>query len=704
MIQWLPYSYIRLCFFLIVGILLGVYEWLPFKVALYAFSVGSGAYLLLYLLYLKRKRYWLQSVLGIVGLSTLVTFGGLLVHRQDATNQRDHLLYQDSVTFVAGQIVSGVEVKEKSLKVLVQVSKIKHKQDWQAASGKVLLYIDKATKNKDCLQFGEQMIWKSNLQRLQPPQNPDAFNYARYLSFQQIYHQQYIPEGSFFLLGKQLAFYQYPIAWSLAVRKYCDRALKRAIDDPRAYALAAALTFGIREYLDVDIKQAFADAGATHILAVSGLHVGLIYILISSVLGSIKHFPRGKYLFLAVVLVILWSYAFVTGLSGSVLRAVSMFSLMEIAKTLRRNTNVYNSLAVSAFFLLCFNPYFIMQVGFQLSYLAVLGIVYLHPRLYRLWDTPNRWVDLIWQTTLVSVAAQVATFPITLYYFNQYPTYGLLTNLMMIPAGYGILVGGLLTVLTSPVPVVAEGIGFLLTWLIRITNTVIFYIQQLSNATIQVVLAPLEAWLWYGILGGVILLFARRRLYFLSIACILVIGISSWRGYRGWQVSQQQSITFYQVPGLSVLSIIEGTKAYLIADSSFFENERLYQFHVKSHFVQQGIQKKSTSYFTKSDHSPLSFSGKYMLLRTEADLWLFINQKPTDQDYQWIKKVKPTVVILQHNALYTLQKLVEHYQPHQFIIDSSNKRYLQRKLAKEAQQLEVNCWAVDLQGAFTKPL
>ena len=202
---------------------------------------------------------------------------------------------------------------------------------------------------------------------------------------------------------------------------------------------------GQRQDISKEIYNSYTQAGAIHILAVSGLHVGIILLLLNFIFKPLIYFKNGNYIKLIVIVLILWSYAVIAGLSASVVRAVTMFTAVAIGMHLKRPTNVYNTLTISAFFLLLFKPMFLFDVGFQLSYLAVLAIVIIQPMLEKLWKPKFKLIDFFWKIFTVTIAAQFGIIPVSLYYFHQFPGLFFLSNLVIIPClgfilGFGILI------------------------------------------------------------------------------------------------------------------------------------------------------------------------------------------------------------------------------------------------------------------------
>ncbi|NJO90405.1 MAG: ComEC/Rec2 family competence protein, partial [Chloroflexia bacterium] len=205
------------------------------------------------------------------------------------------------------------------------------------------------------------------------------------------------------------------------------------------FAILAALTLGVKDYLSDEIVEAYSDSGAMHVLAVSGLHVGILMAMLNMIFSFF--WKRKKLLVLKsiIILVFLWLFALITGLAPSVTRSALMFSFFILSKNSGKRPSSYNSLAAAAFIILLFNPNALFHVGFQLSFLAVISILLFQQKLYRTIDIKNKYLDYFWQLTTVSLAAQIGTTPISIFYFHQFPIYALLTNIIVIPAAAIIL-------------------------------------------------------------------------------------------------------------------------------------------------------------------------------------------------------------------------------------------------------------------------
>ena len=256
------------------------------------------------------------------------------------------------------------------------------------------------------------------------------------------------------------------------------------------------MLLGQRHEISKDILQNYQNAGAVHILAVSGLHVGIILLMLTFLLSPLDKLKHGTFIKLIIIIFLLWIFAFIAGLSASIVRAVTMFTAIAISMTVKQSINTYKALIISIFILLLFNPFYLFNVGFQLSYLAVFFIVWTQPLLYKLWKPNLRLFDYSWRLLTVSVAAQVGVLPLSLYYFHQFPGLFFLANLIIIPF-LGIILGlGILVIALALLNILPDIIATLYSTIILMLNSVVewiakkesFLFQNISFSEISVVL------------------------------------------------------------------------------------------------------------------------------------------------------------------------------------------------------------------------
>jgi len=385
---------------------------------------------------------------------------------------------------------------------------------------------------------------------------------------------------------------------------------------------------------------------------------------------------------------------FVTGLSASVLRAVVMFSFVVVAEALNREKSTYNFIAASAFFLLVWNPYLLLDVGFQLSYVAMLGIVYLQPRLYRQADFQNWFLDKGWGMSTTCLAAQIAVTPFSLFYFHQFPLYFLLANLVVIPLSSGILYLGLALLAASPVPYVSTAIGSVLAFFIWLLNQVAFLTQKLPYAIISGF--ALDKWEFAalcGILVFVLLFLQSGRLWQLGGVCGCLAALVGLDAATESRHRHQQRLAIYSVNGFSTCDIMEGNSHLFMADSALLHNDNKIRFHLLNDWWQRGVEQHTFAQFSAVDPQRQAWRHQagYSLLLWRGKKFVFLHQ-PVPPEL--LAALRTDYLVVQHNALRRLDHLPRITG--QLIIDSSNKYYLGKKLKAEATARGLSChWAAE---------
>ncbi len=246
-------------------------------------------------------------------------------------------------------------------------------------------------------------------------------------------------------------------------------------------SIAAALLLGQQQDIRKDVKQDYQMAGAVHVLAVSGLHVGFVALFINFFTGRLPKTRRNRFIGLMATLLGLWCFAFITGLTPSVVRAATMFSFIAGGINIRRITNIYNTLFVSAFLILLFKPSFLFDVGFQLSYTAVFSIVWLQPMFSKVWLPKYKILKYLWDLITVSVAAQIGTLPLLLYYFHQFPGLFIVTNILVIPLLTIVMFIGIIVVFLAALGLVIPYSVDVLSFLISLLNGAVHWVASMQD-------------------------------------------------------------------------------------------------------------------------------------------------------------------------------------------------------------------------------
>jgi len=474
------FPFVRILIPFVIGILIAVcYEYrviwilriLPLLVLIYSLMVMK---------FYKKVSYRYRWVTGIFINSILVLSGyQMTIDKSFNIDQRVNGDNNHVQSFVL-QLEEDPAEKLNSFKSTAHLLAVRDSLGWIVTSEKVLLYFQKGEEVRK-LCYGDQLYIQARLQEVKGPQNPGGFNYKQYLRFSGIKQQVYVKQDQWVQLdstgGSKI------LGWSKQVRRRLFNILQANGIEGKEYALASAILLGYDEHLDAEQKRQFSGAGAMHILCVSGLHVGIIAVVLNSLLMFLNRNHYLKILKLILLILFIWVYAAITGFSPSVLRAATMFSFIYAGRFFKRNISIYNMLAASAFLLLVIDPYMITKVGFQLSYLAVAGIVLLYTPIYNLLITNNVVIDRVWQLSVVSLAATLATFPLSLFYFHQFPNLFLVTNLVAIPASFLIVYSGMLLMALSFIPVISGFIGQVLSIILSALNFTVGFLEGLSFST-----------------------------------------------------------------------------------------------------------------------------------------------------------------------------------------------------------------------------
>ncbi len=300
---------------------------------------------------------------------------------------------------------------------------------------KLILSIEKGEMT-DSLRPGDRIVAQLIPREIINRGNPHEFDYRSYMLHKHYRYSAYLPSGQYHVVGCDHP----PVMIKIArIQRNLALYLKAKTGNNRAFQVVSALSLGYRDELTAETRASFVSTGTMHVLSVSGLHVAMVFLFLDLFLRRLKRRLTGHILYFLMMMISLWSYAFLTGFSPPVQRAAIMFSFILAGNSLRRPAAIANSIAASAFFILLFNPDLIFDVGFQLSFTAVTGIVFFYPRFNSLVQSDQWFIRRPWQLLCVSLAAQLGTFPLTIYYFNQFPLYFWLSNFVVVPAAYLIL-------------------------------------------------------------------------------------------------------------------------------------------------------------------------------------------------------------------------------------------------------------------------
>ena len=697
MLFWNSYPFVRFTIILILGIISYDYYqelWIQSTISIIILII---VFLVLFFVSQKTGFYKLRYVNGFFALLIFFVLGGHLVKYYYHSLPKNHYLSQPkNIKSFSGIITSKGKHLKNYIQYKFEIDYINADSVSIASTGTIYLNVKKNSSfNQDSLYYGHYILVKKSFFSIEPPKNPSTFNYKSFLEKKGIYAHTFVNIENIkiikhFNLNPLLRF-------SYFINQWASNIIDENITYERENSVISALLLGVKDQIDMDTKRSFAGSGTTHVLAVSGLHVGIFYLILTLLFGKLKLWGSwGNILFLIIVIGTIWIYASVTGLSPSVMRASTMFSLMAIGQNFSKRNNTYNILGFTAFILLVYDPYLIYSIGFQLSFIAVYGIVYLHPRIYRLFYFDTWIVDKIWSLSCVSLAAQISTFPFTIYYFHQFPTYFLVSNLFVIPLTFLILIMGLTMILTSIFSIaISSFLGTILQSIVWIMNEFIIKINELPHHLIdRISIQPLEVFLFYAIL-----ITLMASLYFHSFKTLVMTSLlllfSLFYDYiEYYQQEKRHYLLAYNFPNKIVLDYIKGYNADLYTEDLNKEDLKNMTFNVEPFRIYSGLNKIkiNTLQVQKTKNSAIRYG-------------VIANQKiiifdSTTYHLDFLYPIQPDIIWINNQSVKSLEWLQQKVKGNMIIFGDGNGYHYLKKMQKSADQLGVLIHSLSQKGAL----
>ncbi|OUS11849.1 competence protein [Nonlabens dokdonensis] len=658
--RWLDYPFYRILFFLVVGIIfqhqLEMDDSLFLVCTLICFSVI--AIIIVLSKFIRLPKF-------IFATSTYIFFfslGALLFSNKNGLSN-DHFIHK--------QVQGQDHVLQLKLKQRLAPNKFNDRfyaeviaLDQQQVSGNTLVLF----KRSDSLDFqvGDRLTVYDDVNLPAFERNPGDFDYKKYLKSIDVYGQIYVdtPKILSYENGSQ------ELGVLLRLRTTILEKLEASglNDNPRG--VIEALVLGQRQNVDPEVTKSFRDAGVIHILALSGLHVGIILLILRVLTKRILRMKYGRWIQSVVLIFLLWSFALLTGMSPSIMRAVTMFSFVAIGLNLKRKGSVYHSLTLSAFVLLLFDPRILFQVGFQLSYMAVFSIVLIQPVLAGLWPWRNKVKDFFWNIFTVTVAAQIGVAGISLFYFNQFPGLFILGNMLLLPVLPFIIGAALLLIFLLLLGIPTD-------WLTTVLNAVLEFIIETvarisSFETFIVKDVHLTFWktalIYVALFSFVLFLLPyfkrskRERFYLkkpnwmLHLSLLSLVVLFGLKSYEKLNTDKDSFLVLHQATG-SAVSLSNQDQATLFTD-----------LHVMDSLRALNSLERLKAIETHRDKD-LSLVSLKNLIQYKNNRLLVI-----DENGLYDISIKNATVLLSHSPKINLERLILETQPKRIIADGSNYR------------------------------
>lgn len=694
--------FIRIIIPFIIGIIIVLNFHINLYISLSFFAITSILFVIINLI---NKTFGYEWIKGILINLIFISAAMFLTQSLNEKSQKD-LKYYKKGTLI-GLVDSEPKIMELSTKIQVKIIAYKNKDEWFETSGNTIVFIEnnEAVHN---LKIGDKIIFSANLQDIENKGNPEEFDFKKYLSHNLIYSTDYLNSSDWKLL-KETQDFKLVHRFS-RFRNRLIEVLKSNNLNNDELAVASALALGYQDSLSDQLRHAYASSGAMHILAVSGLHVGIVYGMIIFFLSFIKN-EKLYHAKIIVSILLVWAYAFLTGLSPSVSRAAFMFSIMAIGNFQKHKSSSLNAVAASAFILLLINPYNLVKLGFQLSYIAVIGIIIINKPLNKIFIPKNKYIDKIWSLTTVSIAAQLVTAPLGMYYFNQFSNYFLITNYLLIPISTVAIWLIIIFFIVSPIPFLATTTAKLLVYVIKAMNFCAISIENLPySISTGIYINFTQLIILYLIIALFFIFFFTSKEYkhliFALVSIVFFFGIGLIKDIES---SKQKYLIVYNINNNTVINVISGKKNFIIAD---LENnlQSNIEYSAKNNWLQKGLDNQQ--YIDISSNNKLNSStdnfvnqGDFFfknnaLLFAKNSLFILNQEFRMPQNNENLKKVDVDYILLSNNPSIKLGEISKYFNFKKIIIDASNYRNNTENWHKENQILNINIHDVRIDGAF----
>jgi competence protein ComEC len=678
----IPVVILLLPFLLGIGCGLNLFPWADANWLIVAFFVLCFVFIVLNLNYSRFRLYKMRWLGGLLISVMLLLLGWISVIKYSELNNQNHFA-KVPAQYLVVKISNEPIAKNGLLRFRADVEESVTNGQKLVATGTLLITIkDSAAKN---LNYGDELLVPAKYNAIDPPFNPAEFNYKKYLANKNIFYQAFLYPKQYVVLDRNTG--NPLIAHSLRLRRQLVAKLKSNMTDTAAIAVASTLILGYKADLSSDVLEAYSTTGTVYVLSVSGAQVAIIYLVLTFAFKFLDRYRYGKLLRAVLIISIIWYYAMLTGFSLAVCRVSVMVSMVIIGKTFSRYINTLNILAVSAFLLLLYNPFYVAEVGFQLSFIAVSGLILFQSVVYKWLKFKNKWADKLWSLCSVSIAAQVIIFPLSAFYFHQFPVYFLISNLFVIVPAAVIMYSGILYLLLPQIPIVSTVIAFVLEKSIILMNKVLAGIEHMPYASIGKIWLTMPEFLLLFIVVVSLFYFLYNKktwLLKLCIACFLFLCISI--SVKAINLSSTKNVTFLNLKKHVGIIFKNGNEAIVLSDIK--ANDKAYQYSIQPYLDSCGINDMrlfdlnsdvTTTWLVKRDNL-IQFLNKR----------IFIFDGQLQKNNLLAKKIKTNYIYIYGNPYAGLNEINNNFDYQTLVIDGSNSDSFINTVEKQDNSKYVN--------------
>ena len=645
----LQFPLIKITASFVLGLLIAHYTKPAFLFSLIAVLLSLLTLFSVY--FYAKSKLVLINLFGITALSTALFIGIFTTVSQDPTRNKTHYIHFISNQNKNRAVVLIIKEKLKTTAVFNRYVAQIISLDGKATCGKVLLNLKKSSPLKIDIGYKLQAI--GTIRKTKPPMNPNQFDYGNYLSNQHIYGQMYATTSIKISPIKEKSVFYY----ASSLRNKIIQNLEKNHFHKSELSVVVALILGQQQDISPEVVRDYQYAGAVHVLSVSGLHVGFILLFITFLLKPFPNSSRGALVKLIIVITFLWAFGLLAGFAPSVVRSVTMFSFVAVGMFLRRSVNIYNTIAISALLILLFQPSFLMDVGFQLSYVALYFIVWLQPLLASIWTPKYKLTHYLWDIITISFAAQIGTFPISIYYFHQFPGLFFITNLVILP-GMSLILGlGVIVMFLAAIDWIWLPLLKALEWSIFILNKVIAWVASFERFVFKDI--PLSIYIMWGLyvfIFCVIIWFKKPTFKKLLVVLVVTLSLQTLAISIKYFNQKEEELLVFNCRGASVITKRYGDQV-TVYFSNNLPNSNYENLALNSYLVGNSCNLKAKD----SLANLIYFKRKKILV--------------IDREGKYLSNVAPDILLLVNNPKTNMEKALQIIKPKLVVADGSNYKY-----------------------------
>lgn len=665
----------KITIWFIAGILLFYYIRVSIPFCILAFATGIIAFFTFFLLSKRNKKS--IPIFGIATYFISFFIGGftLLLHTEsfqktNYTNCQKAFESAQNITFTLREKLKSNSYSDRYTALINSI-------DNENYSGKIIVNISKDSLKP--LIIGNILKVETKLIANAPSKNPNQFDYSKYLSDRQIFAQIYVDKSQISInkkIKKDIWYY------SNCLHQRIIGNLKKAHFNDAEMNVALALILGQQQEISAEIIQDYQYSGATHVLSVSGLHVGFIMLFINFILKPISNTRKGSFIKLSCVILSLALFAVISGLSPSVLRSVVMFSFVATGNHLRRGGNIYHTLLVSIFLILLFEPYFLFDVGFQLSYIALFFIIWLQPLLNKIWTPKTKFLTHIWNALTVSFAAQIGAFPLCLYYFHQFPGLFFVTNIAIIPVLAFIMIAGIIVMILAIFITPPEIIVSIFEKSIYLLNYIIHSVASFKSFVILDISFNFYYLIsFYLLIITAIIWFLKPSFNKLILALISIILVQISFIYTKKEIQNQNEFIVYNAKKKTIISTRNAQKMKVFTNDELLLNGSK-NYTLNSYLVGNYSHLESV----KKVENLLFYNGRKIFILDSMGIYK--------------NEIQPDILILIQSPKINMDRVLETLHPKIVIADASNSISIQKRWKTTCSKKKIPFHAIAEKGFY----